>query len=898
MWREKDAQRLMADSAQTTRFRFWRWLIRIIGVTVPRRFRARFRREWEAELEYREELLARWDRLDWRNKLILLWRSLGAFWDALWLQHQRLEEDMIQDLRFGLRMLLKNPGFTTIAALTLALGIGANTAIFSVVNAMMLRPLPYPDSDRLVWVDYTSSKNTGGEVLSAHFLNWQEQNQTLEGIAQFEPTTRTLTGAGEPERVETGQISANFFTTLGVQPLPPGRNFTAAEDKTGGERVAILSHGLWQRRYNGDQEIVGKTITLNDSIFTVVGVTPANFRFFRPFDVWIPLAIDLERDRANGNNSSQSTVARLKPGVTLEQSRAELDTLLQRYETTGLDGRPRTDLRARLVPLQNLLLGDARRPLLVLLGAVGLVLLIACANVANLLLARAGAREKELAIRGALGAGRLRLVRQLLTECLLLAIAGSAAGLLLASWLTASLGSLSSTNTFGQMGRVAAVTIDLRVLGFTLLITLATGLLFGLLPALRFSRPDLNVSLKEGGLGGGIYGRGLRSALMVSEVALAIVLLVGAGLLIRSFAKLLAVDPGYRSENLLTARLPSLPQRYKEKQQRVQFYEQTLQRLAALPGVASVGLTLHLPLTSFNWGARLLVEGRSLQKGENPPGANINPVSPDYFRTMGIGLRAGRLFNDRDDQAAPSVALLSETLARRLFPNEDPLGKRLNVPDTDAEWTTVVGVVNDIRYTGLDGAIDQAVYLNYRQLPRPYGMELALRGAVDPSSLAPAMRNVVREIDPSLPVYDVMTMNERLSNSVAARRFNLLLLGGFAALALLLAGVGVYGVISYVVTQRTHEVGIRMALGAQSSDVLRLFIKQGMTMVTFGVALGLIGAFSLTRVMRSLLFDVSANDPLTFACVALLLSLIALLACYLPARRAARIDPLAALRRE
>jgi len=874
-------------------FRFWRWLIRFIGVIVPQRFRARFRREWEAELEYREALLARWDRLDWRNKLRLLWRSLGAFWDALWLQSQRLEEDMFQDLRFGLRMLLKNPGFTLVAVFTLALGIGANTAIFSVVNALMLRPLPYPDPGRLVWVDYASSKNTGGEVLSAHFLNWREQNRTLEGIAQFDPTTRTLTGAGEPERVEVGQISAGFFTTLGVHPLPPGRDFTAAEDKTGGERVAILSHGLWRRRYNSDQGIVGKTITLNDSIFTVVGVTPENFRYFRPFDVWIPLAIDLERDLANGNTSSQSTVARLKPGITLGQARAELDTLLQRYETTRLEGRPRIDFRTRLVPLQELLLGDTRRPILVLLGAVGLVLLIACANVANLLLARAATREKELAIRGALGAGRLRLVRQLLTECLLLAMAGSAAGLLLASWLTELLGSLSSTNTLGEMGRVAAITIDLRVLGFTLLITLVTGLLFGFLPALRFSRTDLNVSLKEGGRGGGIHGRGLRNALMISEVALAIVLLVGAGLLIRSFAKLLDVDPGYRAENLLTARI-ALPPRYSDNSQRAQFYERILQRIAALPGVTAVGATSHLPLTGYNMSAQLRVEGRQTREGENPPSAPVARVNPDYFRTMGIALRAGRLINDSDTQDAPGVALLSETLARRLFPDEDPLGKRLSVAGLGA---TIIGVVSDIRYTGLDGEVEQAVYLSYRQLPRS-GMALVLRGAVEPSSLAPTLRNAVREIDPALPVYDVMTMNERLSNSVAARRFNLLLLGGFAALALLLAGVGVYGVISYVVTQRTHEVGVRMALGAQSADVVRLFIKQGMAMVMFGVALGLIGAFALTRLMKSLLFNVSAIDPLTFVCVALLLSLVALAACYLPARCAAKVDPLLALRHE
>jgi putative ABC transport system permease protein len=869
------------------------WFIHFIGVIVPRRLRAGWRQEWEAELRHREALLAEWDRLDWRGRIDLLRRSTSAFWDALWLQPKRLEDEMFHDLRFGLRMLLKHPGFTLIAVLTLALGIGANTAIFSVVNALMLRPLPYPDPERLVWVEVNNGANTGGHVRCAQFLDWQEQSRTLESIAQIEGVGRTLTGEGEPERVEVGRITAGFFTVLGVQSLAKGRNFIPAEDRPGGERSTILSHSFWQRRYNGDPEIVGKSITLNDANFTVVGVLPADFRYFRAFDVWVPLAIDLERDRASGNTSSQPTVARLKPGVTLEQARVEGDTILRRYDQ-------RVDVRTRLIPLQNHLLGDTRRPLLVLLGAVGLILLIACANVANLLLARAATRQKELAIRAALGARRLRLARQMLTECMLLAVAGGATGLLLASWLTGLLGSLNSTNTLGQMGRMAAITIDLRVLGFTLLISLVTGLLFGLLPALRLSRPDLNDSLKEGGRGGGFHGIGLRNALMVSQVALAIVLLIGAGLLIRSFAKLLDVDPGYRAENVLTARLTTLPQRYHEKSQRVQFYEQTLQRLAALPGVASVGLTLHLPLTGFNWGARLQVEGRLLQKGENLPDALITPVSPDYFRTMSIGLRAGRLFNDRDNQDAPSVALLSETLARRLFPGEDPLGKRLNVGDTGAAWTTVVGVVSDIRHTGLDGEIEQAVYLNYRQLPRALGMELVLRGTVEPSSLAPALRNALREIDPALPVFDVMTMDERLSNSssVAAHRFNMLLLGGFAALALLLAGVGVYGVISYVVTQRTHEIGIRMALGASSADVARLFIKQGMAVVLLGVGLGLLGAFSLTRVMSSLLFGVGATDPLTFAVVALLLSSIALLACYLPSRRAARIDPLIALRHE
>ena len=884
----------MADATRTTRFRFWLWLIALIGVIVPRRLRVDWRQEWEAELRYRETLLAEWDRLDWRHKLDLLWRSTSAFWDALWLQPQRLEDDMFQDLRFGVRVLLKHPGFTLIAILTLALGVGANTAIFSVVNALMLRPLPYPDPERLVWVEEVSKTNDSRPVYGAHFLEWQEHGKTLDGIAAYSATTRTLTGAGEPERIECARISASFLPLLGVQPLAIGRNFIAAEDKPGGERVAILSHGFWQRRHNGDQDIVGKTITLNDANYTVIGVLPANTRFFGPFELWVPLALDPQLESTNQVPANLSTVARIKPDVSREQARLELDAIVQRYETARPTGV--FDRQTRIVPLQDYLLGNTRRPLLVLFGAVALVLLIACANVANLLLARAVTRQKELAIRAALGAGRLRLTRQVLTECLLLAGAGGVAGLLLAYWLTGLISSLNSTATIGEMASVATITIDVRVLGFTLLISLLTGLLFGVVPALQLSRPDLNISLKEGGVAGAFRGRGLRSALMVSEVALAIVLLIGAGLLIRSFVKLLEVDPGYRAENLLTARL-SLPSRYRENSQRAQFYEQTLQRLAALPGVAAVGATSHLPLTGYTMAGALRVEGRSPEGGEKEPSAPIASINSDYFRTMDIGLRAGRLFNDGDAQGTPSVALLSESLARSLFPNEDPLGKRLFVADSGAGWTTVIGVVGDIHHQGLDREIDWALYLSYRQTPRP-GMALVLRTTGNPLSLAPALRSAVREVDSALPVYQVMTMNERLSNSVAARRVNLLLLGAFAALALLLAGVGVFGVISYVVTERTHEVGIRLALGAQRGDVLGLLIKQGMARVMIGVALGLIGAFALTRVMTALLFEVRATDPLTFAGVALLLSLVALLACYLPARRAARIDPMVALRHE
>jgi putative ABC transport system permease protein len=519
---------------------------------------------------------------------------------------------------------------------------------------------------------------------------------------------------------------------------------------------------------------------------------------------------------------------------------------------------------------------------------------MACANVANLLLARAATRRKELAIRAALGAGRFRLVRQMLTECLLLALTGGTAGLLLAAGLTSLLDSLTSINTLGEMVRVAAITIDRWVLGFTLLISLLTGLVVGVLPALRLSRPDLNASLKEGGRSDLFHSRGWRGALMVSEVTLAIVLLIGAGLLIRSFVKLLKVDPGYGAENLLTARLPPLS-RYSERLQRVQFYDQVLPRLAALPGVAAVGATSHLPLTGYNYGARLRVEGRVPQQGEREPDAPVASVNPEYFRTMGIGLRAGRVFNDGDTQDAPSVALLNETLARQLFPNEDALGKRLNVADAGAEWTTIIGVANDVRHHGLDREIEPAVYLCYRQMPRPE-MALLLRGSVEPTALAPALRKVVQEVDPTLPIYEVMTMRERLARSVAARRFNLLLLGGFAALALVLAGVGVYGVIAYVVTERRHEVGIRMALGAQSADVVLLFIKQGMKLVLLGVALGALGAFASTRMMESLLFGVSATDTLTFAVITLLLASVALLACWIPARRATKVDPMITLR--
>ena len=873
------------------------WLVTALGVIVPRRLRADWRQEWEAELIKRELMLSEWDRLNFKTKLALIARSLGAFWDALWLQQLRLEDEMFQDLRFGLRILLKHPGFASIAILTLALAIGANTAIFSVVNALMVRPLPYPDEDRLIWIEEVSRTDPAIPPYGGHFLDWQEHSQTLEGIAQIESESRTLTGLGEAERLEVGTISAGLLPVLGVHTLALGRNFTENEDKPRGDRVAILRHDFWRQRFNSDPNIIGKSITLNDLPFTVVGVLPESFRFFFNFDIAVPLALNPHEELAGTNRSFQSTVARLKPGVTRDEARLELDALLARYEESRPEKSQRIlDNRTQIVSLHDHLLGDTTQPLLILLGAVGLIMLIACANVANLLLARAVGRQKELAIRSALGASRLRLVRQMLTECILLAAAGGTAGLLLAWWLTGLLSSLNSTSTFGGMARVALITIDLRVLTFTLLASLLTAVMFGLLPSLQLSRPNLNLSLKEGGQSGSFHGRSLRGVLMVSEIALAIVLLVGAGLLLRSFVKLLRVDPGYVADNVLTARVQLTPL-YKDKTKRIQFYDQTLQRLAAIPGVTSVGATSHLPLTGYNMGGSLRVEGRARPADGKDPSAPIGAVSPDYFRTMGIRLLAGRLFNDRDNLDAPSVAVLSESLARDLFPGEDPIGKRLFVAGSGADLSTVIGVVGDIRHKGLDSQIDWADYLSYRQTPRP-SMALVLRSAVNATSLAKVVRDTVHEVDPALPVYQVMTMNERLSDSVSARRLNLTLLGSFAALALLLAAIGVYGVISYVVTGRTHEIGIRMALGAQRSHVLKLFLRQGMSLVLMGVGLGTLGALALTRLMTSLLFSISPDDPFTFASVATLLSLIALVACYVPARKAARVDPLVALRHE
>ncbi len=814
-----------------------------------------------------------------------------------------------QDLRYSARLLLKNPGFTLIAIMTLALGIGANTAIFSVVNGVLLRPLAYNEPENIV----TLLNNGRGPVSPANYLDFRANSQSFEQMSVAEAWRGTLTNNDRPEIVAGLRMGDGMFDLLGIPPLM-GRTFQPDDFQPGKDHVLVLSHKLWQRAFGGDAKVVGRQITLNNESYSVVGVMPPEFQF-PPFwstraEMWAPL--DLRPRATSRGGSSLRVFARLKPGVSQQQANAEVETISKQLET-AYPGE-NTGMKVRVDALSEKVVGNVRPALLALTVTVCFVLLIACANVACLLLARSAARQKEAALRVALGAGRWRIVRQLLTESLMLSLLGAAVGILLAVWgvdWVTTLLSGDSTSFSVKLPRLNEIKLDATALGFTFAVSLVTSVLFGLAPALAASKPDLNQVMKEGSrsLTGGRHR--LRESLVVAEIALALVLLIGAGLLVNSFAKLQAVDPGFNPDNLLTLTVSvnGMPQYVGPA--REAFYRQLTDRLSALPGVESASAINHLPLAGDLWGRAVVIEGRPLP----PPGQEI-PVAyrisrPGYLHTMGISLRAGRDFTERDIADAPDVVIINETLARHQWPSEDPIGKRFTLDDPRSSspaprWRTVVGVIKDVKQDSWVETPDNEIYLPFAQSADFYAgtaghltsMTMVVRTTVAPLSLVSGVKDAVSSLDRNVPISGVVSLDQVVTDTLWQQRFNLQLIGLFAVLAMVLAAIGLYGVMSYSVTQRTHEVGLRMALGAEGRDVIKLMVGQGMKLALAGVGIGLLAAFGLTRLMENLLFDVSATDPLTFAGIALLLTLIALLACWIPARRAAKVDPMIALRCE
>jgi predicted permease len=886
----------MNDVRQSTSFRFWLWLISLIGVIVPRRLRADWRQEWEAELRHRERLLAEWDRLDWRNKLELLRRSASAFWDALVLQPQRLEDEMFQDLRFGVRMLLKHPGFTAVAVLTLALGIGANTAIFSVVNTVLLKPLPYNQPGQIVqiWEDPGSGPRRNN-VSPGAFHDWRENSASFEGLSLLSNVNLNLIGAGEPERLSGVQMSPSGLEDVLRTRLMLGRAFAPDENQPGKDKVVVLTSELWQRRWGGDATIIGRTIQLSGQNYTVIGVLPPNFLPWETAQFVVPYAVPPQYAQARGMHWLR-VIARLKAGVSVEQAHAELNAIARRLKP--LYPASKKDWGVTVVPLHEQITGEIKPTLLLLLGAVALVLLIACANVANLLLAKASARASEIAVRAALGASAWRIVRQLLTESALLALLGGACGLLLASSGVKALARLIAVS----LPRAPEVGLDARVLGFTLLVSLVTGVAFGLAPAYQAARLNLNDMLKEGGRGALVGARNrLRGGLIVAEVALALMLLVGAGLLLKSFIRLSNVAPGFNPRNALAMSISLPDKKYPDAARRAAFFEQILQRIDALPGVEAAGLTASLPVAAWPPDVGVKVDGRDAAP-DRLYSSDFDYCTPNYFRAMGIPLLKGRFFDERDTAGSPRVAIVNEAFAQTYFPSEEPLGRRIEGGAIavsvvgEGSWE-IVGVVGDARHRGLTENVRPMFYM-----PQPFsrfgGAHLVVRTSGAPPEYARSVRQAILAVDNEQPVANLRTLEDVIATSVAERRLTLRLIGLFAVVALLLAAIGLYGVMVYVVTLRAHEIGVRVALGARPRDVLRLIIRQGMTLVGIGLFIGLIGALSLSRFIANQLHEVNAVDPATFALISLLLAVVALLACYLPARRATKVDPLIALRRE
>ncbi|HZS07631.1 MAG TPA: ABC transporter permease [Blastocatellia bacterium] len=810
-------------------------------------------------------------------------------------------QTLLQDLRYGARALMKKPGFTLIVILTLALGIGANTAIFSVVDAVLLRPLPYKEPERIALVQQHLPKVGWyyGGVSAAELLDYVSGNQTFAELAGYTILSLNLTGEREPQRLQAARVSPGLFPLLGVEPLV-GRGFAAEEDKVGRNHVIVLSERLWRKQYGADPGVIGSTVKLDEQPYTVVGVMPARLQFpptgitfAEGVELWTPLALTDEEKQSRRKDSNFNLIGRLKPGVTLEQARGDMAAIAVHIQEQHPDVyQGNIYITATAVGLAERTVENVRRLLWILLGAVGLVLLIACANIANLLLARAATRQKEIAIRSALGASRWRIVRQALTESLLLALSGGAVGLLVAVWVMDLIVKFGPEN----VPRLAEVGPDLRLLAFTLLASLAVGILFGLAPALQSLRLDLTTTLKEAGRAAGRDGARLRSGLVILETALAVVLLVGAGLLINSFVRLLHTPPGFNPRGVVVARTALPAARYPDVERGKAVYREALERIAALPGVESVGLASNLPLTG-EWQIGFRVEGGDEKTFYT---AHNTWVSNDYFRAMGIALKRGRAFTDADRANTPPVGVVNETLARRFWPNEEAIGKRIRWGGWNpGGWLEIVGVAADVKMSALEADSPPTVYMPAFQIPRLRRAALFIaRTSGDPAGLIAALRREVSAVDAELPVYDVQTMNQVVADSVAQRRFTMWLLAIFAVAALVLAAIGLYGVLAYAVAQRTQEIGIRMALGARRADVLALVLGQGMALALTGVAVGLIASFAMTHLMRSLLFGVSATDPLTFAGVAVLLAGVALVACYVPARRATKVDPMIALRYE
>jgi predicted permease len=930
----------MSDSGKQHFAKFHLRLIRFIGVIVPRRFRARFRQEWEAELEYREELLARWDKLDWRNKLKLLWRSLGAFWDALWLQRQRLEEDMYQDLRFGLRMLLKNPGFTIVAALTLALGIGANTAIFSLIDAVLLRMLPVTNPERLVLLRHANSRGTENTFAYRTYEQFRDQNQVLSGVLAYQALRMTVSVNGQMEPAVAGQlVSGNYYSVLGVN-AALGRTILPDDDRAPGETpVCVISHNYWQRRFGGDLAVVGKIIHLRGAPFTIIGVTPPEFfglEVGSSLDISVPLTM---QQQVTAEGSRFTVMGRLRPEVAMPQAHASLSLLYQQlcaeYSATNWmvkEGFPNW-LEERLVLESGSRgLSELRwqfsRPLLVLMSVVALVLLVACANVAGLLLARAVARRKEIAIRLSLGGARLRLVRQLLTESGLLASLGGLLGLLFASWGTRLLLPLLSQ---GEIPAHLNLSPDARALTFTVAVAMLTSMLFGLAPAFLATRVDMNSALKNDAPGLPMGRRGasmtFSKIFVVSQVALSLLLLIGAGLLVRSLRNLQQSDAGFARENVLVTKLEPAGSRYKTPELAAR-YDDLLRRVEAIPGVKLASLVGYSPMSRREW----LVLGQnpewarapiSVQDYASQPGAemwiNWMQVYPSSFATLGISLVAGRDFGPQDSQiwrpgpcsSAAQVGIINESMARRFFGSDRPIGRRfgfasarpVQCPDGvmrgGAGAIEIIGVVKDVKYTSLRNEGGEMFYLPFHQANTGYGeMTLVVRTASDPTTVAAAVRRETRAPDPAMPVFEVEPLATQVAASLREERLLATLSSGFSLLALLLSCLGLYGILSYTVTRRTNEIGVRMALGADRRDLLWLVLRDALRLVLLGVAIGGPAALAAARLISSQLFGVSATDPGTIALSMLAMLVVAAVAAYLPARRATRVDPLVALRFE